>query len=113
VFGHAVWRYHRFVLSLRDVEELMLARGVMLTWEAIRCGCAKFGPGYATQLRRRRPRPGDRWHVEEVLVKINGITHYLWRAVDQRGDVGDMLVPSRRNATAAQRIFRKLLKGLR
>jgi len=112
VIGHAVWLYHRFALSLRDVEELMLARGVMLTYETIRSWCAKFGPDYANQLRRRRPRPGDKWHVDEVFVKINGITHYLWRAVDQHGNVLDILVQSRRNAKAAQRFFRKLLKGL-
>ncbi len=113
VIGHAVWLYHRFALSLRDVEELMLARGVVVTYETIRSWCAKFGPAYAAQLRRRRPRPGDKWHLDEVFVKINGTTHYLWRAVDQHGDVLDILVQSRRNAVAAKRFFRKLLKGLR
>src|SRR6185436_19366205 len=92
VIGHAVWLYHRFTLSLRDVEELMLARGVVVTYETIRSWCAKFGPDYAAQLRRRRPRPGDKWHFGEVFVKINGTTHYLWRAVDQHGDVLDILV---------------------
>ena len=100
-------------LSLRDVEELMVARGVVVTYETIRSWCAKFGPDYAAQLRRRRPRPGDKWHLDEVFVKINGTTHYLWRAVDQHGDVLDILVQSRRNAVAAKRFFRKLLKGLR
>ena len=113
VIGHAVWLYHRFALSLRDVEDLMLARGVVVTYETIRSWCAKFGPDYAAQLRRRRPRPGDKWHLDEVFVKINGTTHYLWRAVDQHGDVLDILVQSRRNAVAAKRFFRKLLKGLR
>ena len=113
VIGHAVWLYHRFALSLRDVEELMLARGVVVTHETIRSWCAKFGPDYAAQLRRRRPRPGDKWHFDEVFVKINGTTHYLWRAVDQHGNVLDILVQSRRNAVAAKRFFRKLLKGLR
>ena len=113
VIGHAVWLYHRFTLSLRDVEELMLARGVVVTYETIRSWCAKFGPDYAAQLRRWRPRPGDKWHLDEVFVKINGTTHYLWRAVDQHGDVLDILVQSRRNAVAAKRFFRKLLKGLR
>jgi putative transposase len=80
VIGHAVWLYHRFALSLRDVEELLLARGVVVTRETIRSRCAKFGCGYANQLRRRRPRPGDKWHLDEVFVKINGTTHYLWRA---------------------------------
>jgi putative transposase len=113
VIGHAVWLYHRFALSLRDVEELMLARGVVVTHETIRSWCAKFGPDYAAQLRRRRPRPGDKWHFDEVFVKINGTTHYLWRAVDQHGNVFDILVQSRRNAVAAKRFFRRLLKGLR
>ena len=113
IIGHAVWLYHRFALSLRDVEELMLARGVAVTYETIRSWCAKFGPDYANQLRQRRPGPGDKWHLDEVFVKINGTTHYLWRAVDQHGDVLDILVQSRRNAVAAKRFFRKLLKGLR
>ena len=93
VIGHPVWLYHRFALSLRDVEELMLAlaRGVVVTHETIRSWCAKFGPDYAAQLRRRRPRPGDKWHFDEVFVKINGTTHYLSRAVDQHGNVLDIL----------------------
>jgi putative transposase len=107
-----VWLYFRFRLSFREVEEL-LARCVVVSYETIRSWCARFGPDYANQLRWRRPRPGDKWHVDEVFVKINGITRYLWRAVDQRGNVLDILVQSRRNAKAAQRFFRKLLKGLR
>jgi putative transposase len=113
VIGHAVWLYHRFTLSLRDVEELMLARGVVVTYETIRSWCAKFGPDYAARLRRWRPRPGDKWHLDEVFVTINGTTHYLWRAVDQHGNVLDILVQSRRNAVAAKKFFRRLLKGLR
>ena len=72
IIGHAVWLYHRFALSLRDVEELMLARGVLVTYETIRSWCARFGPDYANKLRRRRPRPGDKWHLDEVFVKIDG-----------------------------------------
>jgi putative transposase len=113
VIGHAVWLYHRFALSLRDVEELMLARGVVVSYETIRSWCATFGPDDAARLRRRRPRPRDKWHFDEVFVKINGTTHYLWRAVDQHGTVLDILVQSGRNAVAARRFFRKLLKGLR
>ena len=113
VIGHAVWLYHRFALSLRDVEELMLARGVVVSYETIRSWCAKFGPDHAARLRRRRPRPGDKWHFDEVFVKINGTTHDLWRAVDQHGTALDMLVQSGRDAVAAKRFFRKLLKGLR
>ena len=107
-----VWLYFRFPLSFREVEELMLARGVVLSYETIRRWCAKFGQAYANQLRRRRAQPGDRWHLDEVFIRINGITHYLWRAVDQHGNVLDVLVQPRRNAKAAKRFFRKLLKGL-
>ena len=112
VIGHAVWLYHRFALSLRDVEELLIARGVLVSYETIRSWCAKFGPAYANQLRRRRARPGDKWHLDEVFVRINGTIHYLWRAVDQHGNVLDILVQPRRDATAAKTFFRKLLKGL-
>ena len=90
----------------------MLVRGVVISYETIRRWCAKFGQAYANRLRRRRPRPGDKWHLDEVFVKINGTIHYLWRAVDQHGNVLDVLVQRRRNAKAAKRFFRKLLKGL-
>ena len=113
IINHCVWLYFRFSLGFRQVEELMLARGVVVSCETIRRWCDKFGQAYANQLRRRRPRPGDKWHLDEVLVKINGITDYRWRAVDQHGNVLDVLVQSRRNAKAAKRFFRKLLKGLR
>ena len=113
IIAHCVWLYHRFPLSFREVEELMLQRGVVVSYETIRAWCAKFGQVYANQLRRRRPRPGDKWHLDEVFVKINGAQRYLWRAVDQRGNVLDVLVQSRRNALAAKKFFRKLLKGLR
>jgi putative transposase len=112
VIGHAVWLYHRFALSLRDVEELLADRGVVVSYETIRSWCATFGPDYANQLRRRRPRPGDKWHLDEVFIRINGTIHYLWRAVDQRGNVLDILVQSRRDAKAAKKFFRRLLKGL-
>ena len=112
ILNHCVWLYFRFPLSFREVEELMLARGVVVSYETIRRWCDKFGQTYANGLRRRRARPGDKWHLDEVFVKINGIIHYLWRAVDQDGNVLDVLVQSRRNATAATRFFRKLLTGL-
>ena len=108
IINHCVWLYFRFPLSFREVEELMLVRGVAVSYETIRRWCAKFGQAYANQLRRRRPRPGDRWHLDEVFVKINGRLRYLWRAVDQHGDVLDILVQSRRNAVAARRFFRKV-----
>jgi putative transposase len=113
IIAHCVWLYHRFPLSFREVEEMMLARGVVVSYETIRAWCAKFGQAYANQLRRRRPRPGDKWHLDEVFIRINGTIHYLWRAVDQHGNVLDILVQSRRNALAARKFFRKLLKGLR
>ncbi len=111
IIAHAVWLYHRFSLSFRDVEELLFARGIIVTYETVRQWCRKFGQAYANQLRRRRPRPGDKWHLDEVFLKISGKTHYLWRAVDQQGNVLDILVQSRRNKGAAKKFFRKLLKG--
>jgi DDE domain len=89
-----------------------MERGVVVSHETIRQWCQKFGQTYANGLRRRRPRPGDKWHLDEVFIKINGKTHYLWRAVDQDGVVVDILVTSRRDAKAATRFFRKLLTGL-
>jgi len=94
------------------VEELLLERGVVVTYEAIRKWCRKFGQQYANQLRRRRPRPGDKWHLDEVFLTIKGERHYLWRAVDQDGNVLDILVQRRRDKRAAKKFFRKLLKGL-
>ena len=113
IISHAVWLYFRFALSFRDVSELMLARGVVVSHETIRQWTRKFGQDYANALRRRRPRPGDKWHMDEVFVKINGVGHYLWRAVDQDGIVLDVLVQRRRDAAAGKKFFRKLLKGLR
>jgi putative transposase len=112
VISHCVWLYYRFPLSFREVEEMMLARGVTVSHETIRQWTGKFGQAYANALRRRRARPGDKWHLDEVFITINGKTHYLWRAVDQEGNVLDILVTSRRDAKAATRFFRKLLTGL-
>jgi putative transposase len=112
IISHAVWLYFRFPLSHRDVEELFFVRGVIVSYEAIRKWCRKFGQAYANTLRRRRPRPGDKWHLDEVFITINKERHYLWRAVDQDGNVLDILVQSRRNKHAAKKFFRKLLKGL-
>ena len=111
IVSHAVWLYHRFCLSFRDVEDLLAERGVEVTYETIRLWCGKFGPDYARKLRRRQGRLGDTWFLDEVFVSIRGRRHYLWRAVDQDGDVIDILVQRRRNARAARRFFRKLLKG--
>jgi putative transposase len=112
IISHCVWLYFRFCLSYRDVEELMAERGIGLTYEAVRSWCRKFGQAYANALRRRRPRPGDKWHLDEVFLTIYGERHYLWRAVDQDGHVLDILVQRRRDKQAAKKFFRKLLKGL-
>jgi putative transposase len=112
IISHGVWLYFRFGLSYRDVEALLFARGMIVTYEAIRKWCRTFGQSYAHELRRRRPRPGDKWHLDEVFLTIHGAQHYLWRAVDQDGHVLDIPVQSRRNKQAAQKFFRKLLKGL-
>jgi putative transposase len=112
IISHAVWLYFRFCLSYRDVEELLFARGITVTYEAIRKWCRQFGQSYANALPHRRPRPGDKWHLDEVFLNIHGERHYLWRAVDQDGHVLDILVQRRRDQKAAKKFFRKLLKGL-
>ena len=111
IISHAVWLYHRFCLSFRDVEDLLAQRGVTVTYETIRQWCQRFGPVYARRLRRRRGRMGDTWHLDEVFVTIQGRRQYLWRAVDEDGDVLDILVQSHRNRRAAVRFFRTLLKA--
>ena len=113
IISHAVWLYHVFSLSFRDVELILAERGVIVSHESIRQWCLKFGADFARKLRRRRPKPGDTWHLDEVFLKINGELHYLWRAVDQHGVVLDILVQGRRNASAAKRFFKRLLAGLR
>jgi putative transposase len=112
IISHGVWLYFRFCLSYRDVEELLFFRGIIVSYEAIRQWCHKFGQAYANQLRRRRPQPGDKWHLDEVFLTIRGERHYLWRAVDQDGNILDILVQRRRDKQAAKKFFRKLLKGL-
>jgi putative transposase len=112
IISHCVWLYFRFCLSYRDVQELMAERGLTLTYEAVRYWCRKFRQAYANQLRRRRPRPGDKWYLDEVFLRINGERHYLWRAVDQEGNILDILVQRHRDKAAAKTFFRKLLKGL-
>jgi hypothetical protein len=110
IISHAVWLYCRFPLSHWDVEELLFVRGVIVSYEAMRKWCRKFGQPYANQ-RRRRPRPGEKWHLDEVFITINKERHSLWRAVDQDGHVLDILVQRRRDKQAAKTCFRKLLKG--
>jgi putative transposase len=110
IISHAVWLYHRFCLSFRDAEDLLAQRGVTVTYETIRQWCRTFGPAYARTLRRRRGQMGDTWYLDELFVNIQGRQQYLWRAVDEDGDVIDILIQSRRDRRAATRFFRKLLK---
>src|SRR5215831_5869948 len=110
IIQHAVWLYLRFTLSYRDVEKLLAERGLDISYETVRCWVLKFGPMIARRLRRHRPRPSDRWHLDEMVTRIAGERMYLWRAVDDEGEVLDMLVQRRRDARAALRLMRKLLK---
>ena len=110
IIGHAVWLYFHFPLGLRMVEELLAARGVIVSHETVRQWVRKFGQQFANQIRRRLPRAGDKWHLDEVVLKISGAKHWLWRAVDQTGIVLDVLVQRRRDKRAAKQLLRKLLK---
>ncbi len=113
IIRQAVWLYHVFSLSLRDVELILAERGITVTREGIRNWCREFGSVFATRLRQRRPKPGDSWHLDEVFLRINGALHYLWRAVDQHSVVLDVLVQDRRNGSAAKRFLKRLLAGLK
>ena len=104
------WLYHRFTLSFRDVEDLLAERGIAVSYEALRSWCQKFGPAYARTLRRRQGRLGDIWHVDELFVTIRGQRHCLWRAVDQDGEILDILVTRRRDKRAAGHFFSQGLK---
>jgi putative transposase len=110
IISHVVWLYFRFPLSLRMIEEMLAARGIIISHETVRRWARKFGQAFANQIRRRLPRPGDTWHLDEVVITIAGEKHWLWRAVDQDGLVLDVLVQSRRDKHAAKRLLRKLLK---
>jgi putative transposase len=112
IMSHGVWLYYRFPLSYRDVQELLFARGIDVTHEAIRQWCLQCGQDYAHRLKRRRAEPGDKWHVDAVFLTMNGKRHDLWRAVDQDDNVLDILVQSRRHKPAATKCFRTLRKGL-
>jgi putative transposase len=110
IISFAVWLYFRSPLSLRHVDEILAARGIDVSHETVRQWGLKFGQAFANQIRRRLPRAGDKWHLDEVAVKIAGVKHWLWRAVDQDGFVLDVLVQSRRNKAVAEHLLRKLLK---
>src|ERR671913_534772 len=110
VIRHAVWLYLRFTLSYRDVGELLAERGIEASYEIVRRWVLKFGPAFARNLRRLRARPTSKWHLDEMVVSIQGRRMYLWRAVDNEGEILDMLVQPRRDRAAAVRLMRKLLK---
>lgn len=109
IIAYAVWAYHRFALSTADVEDLPAERGVIVSREAIHLWVNRFGAHFASCIRRDRPRPNDRWHLDEVVIVINGVKHWLWRAVDANGDTLDILVQMRRNAKAAKRFLKRLI----
>ncbi len=109
IISYAVWLYHRFNLSHRDIEDLLAERGIAVSYEAIRLWCAKFGPEFTKRLRRKHQGYGDTFYIDEVFVKIQGEQHYLWRAVDQDGEVVDVLPQSRRDGNAAKRFFKRLI----
>lgn len=111
IISNVVWLNHRICLSLRDVEVLVAERGIAVSCETVRQCCRKFGPASARAAKRRTGRLGETWYLDEVFVTIKGRRHYVWRAVDRDGDTLDILVQSRRNQRAAERFFRKLLKG--
>ncbi|KZL10345.1 Integrase core domain protein [Pseudovibrio axinellae] len=110
IIAHVVWLYHRFSLSLREVEEMLLERGIMVSYETIRRWGLKFGPDYVGRLRRKASSSNDIWHLDEVVVSIQGKKHYLCRAVDQDGYVLDEILQTRRNTKAAKRLLMRLLK---
>jgi putative transposase len=112
LINHAVWLYHVFSLSFRDVELILAERGVVVSYESIRQWCKKFGASFAANLRRRRAQPGDKWFLDELFIRFQDELHYLWRPVDQDGIVLDILIPPRRDAGAAKRFFKRSLKGL-
>ena len=111
IISYAIWVYHRFSMSFRDVEDLLAERGIDVSYETIRRWCEKFGPDYVRKLKRRQGQLGDTWYLDEVFVRINGQQQYLWRAVDQDGDVIDILVQPRRDQRAAERFLRRLVRG--
>ena len=110
IIQYAVWLYHRFSLSHRDIEDLLAERGISVSYESIRLWCNKFGPKYARRLKKSHQGYGDTFFIDEVFVKIDGKQHYLWRAVDQDGEVVDVFLQCRRDGNAAKRFFKRLLK---
>jgi len=113
IIQYAVWLYYRFNLSYRDIEDLLAERGINVTYEAIRLWCNRFGPKFATRLKKKHRGFGDTFFIDEVFIRIHGKQHYLWRAVDQDGEVVDVFLQKRRDGAAAKRFFKRLLKAHR
>lgn len=111
IISYVVWLYHRFNLSHRDIEDLLAERGITVSYETIRLWCIKFGAKYARRLKRKHRGYGDTFYIDEVFVKINGKQHYLWRAVDQDGEVVDVYLQGKRDGVAAKRFFKRLLRS--
>jgi len=111
IISYAVWVYHRFCMSFRDVEDLLAERGITVSYETVRHWCRKFGSDYAKRLKKRRGQLGDSWYLDELFVKINGQQQYVWRAIDQDGDVIDILLQPRRDQHAAARFFQRLMRN--
>ena len=111
IISYAIWVYHRFCLSFREVEDLLAERGIVVSYETIWLWCQKFSADYVRKLKRRQGRLGDTWHLDEVFIRINGRQKYLWWAVDQNGDVIDILVQPRRDQRTAEKFFPRLLRG--
>ena len=108
IIQYAVWLYYRFNMSHRDIEDLLAERGIEVSYESIRLWCNKFGPQYARRLKHRHCGYGDTFYIDEVFVKIHGQQKYLWRAVDQDGEVVDVFLQSRRDGAAVKRFFKRL-----
>lgn len=111
VIRHAIWLYHRFCLSLREISELLFERGIIVSHETVRDWCRDFGPDFAAEVKKRRPRPGTTWHLDEVFLKIQGKQKYLWRAVDEDGVELDVFVTDHRDKKATKQFFKRLLAG--
>ncbi|PCJ35160.1 MAG: IS6 family transposase [Moraxellaceae bacterium] len=111
IISHAIWLYHRFTLSFRDIEEILACRGIVVSYESIRQWCLKFTPAFAKSLKKKQGSLGDEWYLDEVFIKINGKLRYLWRAVDQDGSELDVIVTKRRDKKAAIKFFKKLFKS--
>ncbi len=110
IISYAVYLYHRFLLSYRDVQELLFERGIDVSYETVRVWCAKFGPDLAEVVRHRKSKRGRTWHLDEIRVVVGGTTHWLWRSVNEHGGVLDVLLQENRDTGAAKRFFRRLIR---